>query len=430
MQMARTVRDANLDNRSARQRLEPRKKPYYRLITTGNHIGYYRGERGGSWLARTYTGGRYVESTLGTADDIRDANGSDVLSFSQAQAKARDWFDQLAMGPIAPKAAPYTVAQACDAYAVDYAHRSGKDDANLKGRIDRIKAALGAKELSKLKANDVRDWLGSVATAPKLTRCTEADENTGLRPTKAFDAKNPDAVRKRRATANRHLTVLKAALNHAFHQPPEGVTVDSRTAWESVKPFRGADAPKVRNISDVEARRLLDACPVDFRALVVAALMTGCRYGELCRLRVQDFDKEANALRIEMSKSGKSRSIALTDEGTRHFVSLAEGKSGDALLLARANGSPWSASHQLRRMADACAKAKIAPAISFHILRHTYGSRLAMAGAPMGVIAAQLGHADTRMTERHYAHLGPSYVATTVRSLFVDMGVAMATDPE
>ena len=42
----------------------------------------------------------------------------------------------------------------------------------------------------------------------------------------------------------------------------------------------------------------------------------------------------------------------------------------------------------------------------------------------MPVIAAQLGHSGTRMTERHYAHLGPSYVAETVRALFGDLGVA------
>jgi integrase len=41
-----------------------------------------------------------------------------------------------------------------------------------------------------------------------------------------------------------------------------------------------------------------------------------------------------------------------------------------------------------------------------------------MSGVPMGVIAAQLGHADTRMTEKHYAHLAPSYVAQTIRANF------------
>ena len=67
-------------------------------------------------------------------------------------------------------------------------------------------------------------------------------------------------------------------------------------------------------------------------------------------------------------------------------------------------------------MLDACSRAKIAPAISFHILRHTFGATLAMRGVPMAVIAEQLGHADTRMTEKHYAHLAPSYVASTFRA--------------
>ncbi len=41
----------------------------------------------------------------------------------------------------------------------------------------------------------------------------------------------------------------------------------------------------------------------------------------------------------------------------------------------------------------------------------------------MGVIAEQLGHADTRMTEKHYAHLAPSYVADTIRASFPELGV-------
>ena len=48
---------------------------------------------------------------------------------------------------------------------------------------------------------------------------------------------------------------------------------------------------------------------------------------------------------------------------------------------------------------DASNAAKMDPPATFHILRHTYASALAMRGVPMGVIAAQLGHSDTRMTE-------------------------------
>ncbi len=75
-------------------------------------------------------------------------------------------------------------------------------------------------------------------------------------------------------------------------------------------------------------------------------------------------------------------------------------------------------------MWEACAAAGIVPAASFHVLRHTYGSRLAMREVPIPVIAAQLGHADLRITMRHYAHLAPSYVADTVRARFgtLDLG--------
>ena len=59
----------------------------------------------------------------------------------------------------------------------------------------------------------------------------------------------------------------------------------------------------------------------------------------------------------------------------------------------------------------ACQCFGIDPPASFHILRHTYATHLLWAGAPLPVIAANLGHSDTRMTERHYAHLVPSHVA-------------------
>ena len=57
-------------------------------------------------------------------------------------------------------------------------------------------------------------------------------------------------------------------------------------------------------------------------------------------------------------------------------------------------GSPWEPRGRVRSMREACRRAKIKPEISFHVLRHTHGSALAMKGVPMGVIAEQLGHAD------------------------------------
>jgi site-specific recombinase XerD len=82
----------------------------------------------------------------------------------------------------------------------------------------------------------------------------------------------------------------------------------------------------------------------------------------------------------------------------------------------------------VRPLLEACKRAKISPAIGFHVLRHTYASLLVMAGAPLQVVAQNLGHADTRMTERHYAHLASSYVADTIRTLSPRLGVFKASN--
>ena len=107
----------------------------------------------------------------------------------------------------------------------------------------RILPALGDVELAKLTTKRICDWHTGLATAPKLVRTSRIVKKAQKR--RAVDAKDADAVRARRATANRTLTVLKAALNHAFH---DGRIVTDE-AWRKVKPFREADAPVVHFLS-------------------------------------------------------------------------------------------------------------------------------------------------------------------------------------
>jgi integrase len=94
------------------------------------------------------------------------------------------------------------------------------------------------------------------------------------------------------------------------------------------------------------------------------------------------------------------------------------GRSIGEVLIKRDDGRAWKRAEQLRPMREACKQAGIIPAVGFHVLRHTHASILAMQAVPMAVIARQLGHADTRMTEKHYAHLAPNYVADTIRGSF------------
>jgi integrase len=136
--------------------------------------------------------------------------------------------------------------------------------------------------------------------------------------------------------------------------------------------------------------------------------MTGCRFGELTRLVASDF--KDHTVHVRRSKSGKERYVVLTDEGMSLFAQLCAGKRGDHPLF------PWTNSEQRRALLQALAAGAITPPITFHGLRHTYASHAIMNGVPLMVVAQNLGHANTRMVERHYGHLTRSYVRDAIRA--------------
>jgi integrase len=403
--MGRTVNEKAITTRAARNKLKPRKAPYWRAIDRGAHLGYRKGKDGGSWVARFRRPDRtYETEVIGKADDAMDADGIDVLDFSAAQTKARTWCEDRAAGR---QVVTYTVGHALDDYLASYARR-GKGENEVKRRVERdIRPEFGETVAAELTTQAIRKWHEKIsATAPGRRKA----KHSQAKPVKLAD--DPDVRRRRQATANRTLTILKAALNHAFHDGH----VQSDEAWRRVKPFKNVDVPRVRYISTDEATRLINACDPDFRNLARAALFTGCRYGELIAAEVCDFNPDNGALLIRFTKNGRPRHVPITEGGIRFFERLTAGRKGSERLFLREDGQPWGKSHQRRRLLEASKRAKIEPAVTFHILRHSYGSWLAMRDVSMGAIANALGHADTRITERHYAHLSPDYVADTVRA--------------
>lgn len=417
--MPRHVREANLSTREARGRLSVAHKPYFRALDEGLHLGYRKSKTGSAWVVRWYVGeGAYkTENLPGRPDDVLTADAATVLNWNQAQSTARKFFErvqreELGLGDT-PKG-PYTVKNALDDYLVAYERRGGKAVDRTRWMIDaHIATALGGVQLAKLSRRRIEIWLEGLAKAPARVRTKAGKEQKFRKADSSAEAK-----RRRRSTANRILTVLKAALNNAYHER----RVSSPEAWQGVMPFREADAARTRYLTDDEARRLVNRCPVDFRPLVQAALLTGCRYGELTQLRAGDYNADAGTLHVRVSKSGKPRHVVLTEEGQKFFAAVAAGKAGDAAMLVKPDGSAWGTSHQQRPFSIAAKGAKVAP-LTFHELRHTYASRLVMNGTPLAVVAAQLGHSDTRMVEKHYGHLAPSYVAETIREKFSELGI-------
>ncbi len=417
--MPRTVRDARLESRAARERLAIRKEPYWRAIAEGWHLGYYKGKREGTWVARFRPpGGTYEKKRLGRADDIEDANGTTILDYKQAQENAREWFrerEQEAVGYDAEDKGPYTVRQA----AVDYLEWFRGEKKSIRETEYAVNAfilpELGDFEVGKLTSQDIRTWHRRIANTPPRLRTRRGAEQKYRR----LDDDDPETSRRRKATANRILTVLKAALNFAFrdeHAP-------SDKAWRRVQPFKDVDAARMRYLSQDECLRLVNSCEPDFRRLVQGALLTGARYGELGALRVADLNVDVGMLHIRSSKSGKGRHVVLTDDGQAFFADITAGRSGRDLIFKRPNGGAWGKAHQWRQLLEACERAGIGPPANFHALRHTYSSHLVMAGVPLQVVARNLGHADTRMVEKHYAHLAEDWVAEKIRSVAPSLGI-------
>lgn len=406
--MSRRFRDTGLESRAARAKLAVSTKPYYRAIGAGLNVGYRKGKKAGRWVARFYVGGKdYRLEVIGDADDMLDANGDTVLDFWQAQDRARQMQADLAGDKGEAIQKRLTIKDAIDDY-LEWMEGNRKSAQDARYRAEAlILPAFGRKDVAKLTAKEIRSWLRKVAETPPRLRTKNGKEQRF----REMD-ESPDGIRRRKASANRTLTVLKAALNRAWRDGK----VPSDAEWRRVEPYEGVDAARIQYLTVAEAQRLVNVCGPAFRRLVQAALQTGARYGELAALTVADFNEDVGTISIRESKVGKVRHIVLTDEGVDFFADITVGRVGNELILTNESGEAWGDCHQVRPMAEACARAKIAPRISFHGLRHTWASLAVMNGVPLMIVARNLGHADTRMVEKHYGHLAPSYIADAIRS--------------
>jgi integrase len=415
--VARTVRDAALETRTARGKLDPSGQPYYRNLEPGLlHLGYRKPRAGaGKWLARIYTGsGTYRLHKIGVADDLSDADGKVILSFKQAQAAARKLMVVQAGGGVG------TVGDTVEAY-VRSLEADGRPAATIKRTRYSIDAfilpTLGKIELAKLTSERLQDWRDDLARRPARLRTRNGDKQRHR-----VHSVRGDDRRARRASANRVRVTLVAALNAAFLAGHIG----SDLAWRRMKPFKGVDQARARYLSVAEAKRLINAARPEFRPLLQAALLTGARYGQLAQLVVSDVNVDAGTLRLRTRKGDGSERVYyahLTDEALAFFRATCAGRRGDDLILTHADGEPWGKSHQDIPMEEASERAGISPAVNFHMTRHTFASHAIMNGAPLLVVAQALGHTDTRMVEKHYGHLSPSYAAAAIRKAAPRFGI-------
>jgi integrase len=380
--MARRPRAARLETRTARLKLKVRKKPHdFTAIAPGIALGYRRCISAGRWIVKVADGhGGHWTKVVAIADDHEDADGEHILTWWQAQDKAR----ALARGKDAGGARPATVSEALADYERD----------------------LLARSASPFNARRVRTLL-SPSMLAKPVALLMARELKHLRDEMVAKGAKP-------ASVNRDLKGLKAALNLAAAHDPR---ITNPAAWRTGLAAL-PDAHTARNVilTDDQVRALIATAYGENDALgllVETAAVTGARVSQLARLEVADLQPDRADPRLMMPSSRKGRGhkkitrrpVPITADLAAKLSRAAGNRAPTEPLLTRADGKPWQPANEdyRRPVISAVARAGLDPAtVTLYALRHSSIVRALLAGVPTRVVAVQ-HDTSVAMLERTYS---------------------------
>ena len=213
------------------------------------------------------------------------------------------------------------------------------------------------------------------------------------------------------ATVNREIGVLKRLINRAIEWNMARVNPVSKVK------FLPEPKGRLRFLTRDESKRLLECSPRHLYPVVLTALETGMRRGEIFGMRWENVDLKNSDIFIPHTKNGHSRHVPISDRLRAVLVKLPRRiGTGYVFTGERRIGKPGKPFNDMRPSFEkACMKAGIEN-FRFHDLRHTAASYLVMAGVPIRTVGEILGHKSMAMTER-YAHLSPEHKLKAVNLL-------------
>ncbi|MEN8204378.1 MAG: tyrosine-type recombinase/integrase [Pseudomonadota bacterium] len=356
----------SIDSPTKRNKLTPKREPYWQKITAGQYLGFRRTKTGGSWVARVRVNDQQRYQVL----DVPEA-WDDKAAYDIAVSKALEWFTTAATVEDHHYRVKNAVSNYVEHLRVNNSEAAAKD---AESRLDNhLTDKLKDCQLTQLKTVQLKRW------HQDLVRVSDDDED----------------VRRSKDGANKLLTKLKAALNLAFNN---GLVATDRE-WRRVKPFKDVGGVRILFLTDKQVKRLLEKSDGAFKNLLEAAKLTGARYGELTNILVADLDAKHGTLSLD-GKTG-ARLCYLSDEALTWFKQQAKDKLPKALLLPKDDGMVWGKSHQARPMKAVVKAAKLPRETVFYSLRHYHISKALLAGVPAQVVAENCG-TSIRMIEKHY----------------------------
>jgi len=178
---------------------------------------------------------------------------------------------------------------------------------------------------------------------------------------------------------------------------------------------------RCRWLTEDEQKHLLSFCHGIVRSIVIVALRTGLRWGEIANLKWQqtpnsnyvDFEREVIFIHESLSKSGKSRWIPLGQVVKWELLNVPKQKNTDYGFLNPETGRPIGS---IKNAFNRAVKKAGIEDFTFHSLRHTFASQLVRNGVDLYVVQKLLGHASPKMTMR-YAHLREDMLTDAIKKI-------------
>ncbi len=373
---------AQIDRVDLRSRLAPQREPYWLRVDEGRYLGFRRltKESSGNWVARFYNGEQYKFKALGHFLNLPEKE-----RFGAAKREAEDWFTHLNQGGSTER---LTVKEACKAY-VDHT-RLKKGEAAAKDREGRFARLvdddqIGKVELAKLASRHITEW------------------------EKRLLAKKPA-----RATFNRNIAALKAALNLAYRRKE----IPSDHAWRGelrpLPPAEGDEGRRTLYLDLEQRRKLIEKASDELRPYLKALALIPMRPGDVAKLRVEHLDTRHATLHV-FGKTG-GRDVPLASGALAHFKDCAKSKLPAAWLIARADGSKWERFAWRDAIRDAVKAAKLPRAVCAYTLRHSAITDLVTGGLDL-LTVAKISGTSVAMIEKHYGHLQSKHAREALEGL-------------
>ena len=210
------------------------------------------------------------------------------------------------------------------------------------------------------------------------------------------------------ATVNRALACLKSMFNRAITWGK----FRGDNPVKAVKFFK-EESGRLRFLEKFEIAKLLENCNSYLKSIVILALNTGMRRGEIYNLQWQDLDFTHGLIHLLKTKNNEKREIPMNALVRGTLLNLERDPGIPYVFYNEEEGKPY---YDLRKsFFTACKKSGITN-FRFHDLRHTFASQLVMAGVDLNTVRELLGHKSLEMTLR-YSHLSQGHKERAVELL-------------